>query len=92
MEQNRTMGYFLMATGALVLVPIVLQLRSGEYGLRDVLGYLIFVVGLFTVGIGYAFLEGTDQRRLALAGLGAVLVGLLVVQFTERRSQHGSGQ
>jgi len=86
------MGYFLMATGALVLVPIVLQLRSGEYGLRDVLGYLIFVVGLFTVGIGYAFLEGTDQRRLALAGLGAVLVGLLVVQFTERRSQHGSGQ
>jgi hypothetical protein len=86
------MGFFLMATAALVLVPVVLQLRSGEYGLRDVLGYLIFILGLFAVGVGYAFFEGPDQRNLALGGLGAVLIGLMVVQYTERRSQQGPGQ
>ena len=86
------MGFFLMATAVLVLVPVVLQLRSGEYGLRDVLGYLIFILGLFAVGVGYAFFEGPDQRNLALGGLGAVLVGLMVVQYTERRSHHGPGQ
>jgi hypothetical protein len=75
-----------------VLVPVVLQLRSGEYGLRDVLGYLIFILGLFAVGVGYAFFEGPDQRNLALGGLGAVLIGLMVVQYTERRSQQGPGQ
>jgi hypothetical protein len=86
------MGFFLMATAALVLVPVVLQLRSGEYGLRDVLGYLIFIIGLFAVGVGYAFFEGPDQRNHALGGLGAVLVGLMVVQYTERRTHQGPGQ
>jgi hypothetical protein len=86
------MGFFLMATAALVLVPVLLQLRSGEYGIRDVVGYLIFILGLFAVGVGYAFFEGTDQRSVALGGLAAVLVGLGVVQYTERRSQHRPGQ
>lgn len=86
------MGFFLMATAALVLVPVLLQLRSGEYGVRDVVGYLIFILGLFAVGVGYAFFEGHDQRSLALGGLAAVLIGLAVVQYTERRSHHRPGQ
>ena len=86
------MGFFLMATALLVLVPVMLQLRSGEYGMRDVVGYLIFILGLFAVGVGYAFFEGPDQRGLALGGLAAVLVGLAVVQYTERRSQQRPGQ
>lgn len=83
------MGFFLMITAALVLVPVVLQLRSGEYGVRDVVGYLIFILGLFAVGAGYAFLDGPDQRNVGLGGLAAVLLGLMVVQYTERRSQQG---
>jgi hypothetical protein len=92
MEQNRTMGFFLMATGLLVLVPVVLQLRARDYALREVWGYFVFVLGLFAVGFGYAFFEGADQRRLSLGGLAAVLIGLFFVQYTDRKSQTGPRQ
>lgn len=87
MEQNRTMGFFLMATALLVLVPVVLQLRARDYALREVWGYFIFVLGLFAVGSAYAFLDGADLRRLSLGGLAAVLIGLFFVQYNERRSE-----
>ncbi|MGH7504255.1 MAG: hypothetical protein ACRELX_01325, partial [Longimicrobiales bacterium] len=81
-------GFFLMATSALVLVPLVLQLRARENALREVWGYFLFVVGLGAVGIGYAFMEGPDQRRVALGGLAVLLIGLLV-QHADRRSERG---
>lgn len=92
MEQNRTMGFFLMATALLVLVPVILQLRARDYALREVWGYFIFVLGLFAVGCAYAFFDGAELRKLSLGGLGAVLVGLFFVQLTERRSQPGPRQ
>jgi hypothetical protein len=91
MEQNRALGIFLMATSALVIVPLVLQLRAREQALREVWGYFLFVLGLGAVGIGYAFLEGPDQRSVAIGGLAAILIGLFV-QHTDRRSARGPQQ
>lgn len=72
------MGYFLMATAALVLFPVFLQVRSGEHGVRAVWGYILFAVGLFSVGASYTWLTGDSQRNVVLAGFAAVLIGLLV--------------
>jgi hypothetical protein len=91
MEQNRAVGIFLMATSALVIVPLVLQLRAREQALREVWGYFLFVLGLAAVGVGYTFLDGNDQRNVALGGLAAILIGLFV-QHTDRRSEQGPQQ
>ncbi len=72
------MGFFLMATAAIVLVPVFLQVRAKEHGLRDVWGYILFAAGLFSVGASYSFLDGDARRDVAIGGLAAVLIGLFV--------------
>ena len=72
------MGWFLMATAVVVLFPVFLQIRSKEYGLRAAWGYLLFAVGLFSVGASYSFLEGASRRNLSIAGFAAILIGLFV--------------
>jgi hypothetical protein len=76
------MGVFLMATAVLVLFPVFLQLRGKEYGLRAVWGYVLFAIGLFSVGASYSFLDGGARRNLSVAGFAAILVGLFVQEGT----------
>jgi hypothetical protein len=82
------MGVFLMVTGAIVLVPVFLQVRAHDHGLREVWGYVLFAVGLFSVGASYSFFEETARRNLSVAGLAAILIGLFVQEAgrgTERK-------
>lgn len=82
------MGVFLMITALIVLVPVFLQIRAKEHGLRDVWGYILFAAGLFTVGASYYFLDGDARRDLSIAGFVAVLIGLFVQEGfrkTERK-------
>ena len=78
------MGWFLIATAVLVLVPVALQLRSRERGLRDFAGYFVFAAGLFTVGAAERWLAGDAERIAMLTGLAAVVGGLLVARLTAR--------
>jgi hypothetical protein len=77
-------GWVLIATAVLVLVPVALQLRSRERGLRDFAGYFIFAAGLCTVGAAELWLVGDAERVAMLAGLAAVVAGLLVARFASR--------
>jgi hypothetical protein len=72
------MGFFLMATGVIVLFPVVLQVRGKEHGWRDVWGYFLFAAGLFTVGVAESFFEAVTRRDLTIAGFAAILIGLFV--------------
>jgi uncharacterized membrane protein len=75
-------GWVLIATAVLVLVPVALQLRSRERGLRDFTGYLLFSAGLFTVGAAELWLTANAERVAMLAGLAAVVGGLIVARFS----------
>ncbi len=71
-------GIFLLISAAVVLVPVVMQIRQGESRLRDVWGYIIFVAGLIVVAAGDSTLARTHQSRYAIAGVMLALAGLLV--------------
>lgn len=81
------MGVFLMVTAALVLVPVFLQIRAKEYGLRSAWGYLLFAIGLFSVGASYSFLAGEARRNLSIAGFAAILIGLFVQEGLRGRTE-----
>jgi hypothetical protein len=71
-------GYILMATAVLVTVPVVLQVARREQVLSEAWKDLLLAVGIFTVGIAYAFVQGQGRVRLTIVGLAAVLVGFLI--------------
>lgn len=81
------MGVFLMVTAVLVLVPVFLQIRAKEYGLRSAWGYLLFAIGLFSVGASYSFLVGEPRRNLSIAGFAAILIGLFVQEGLRGRTE-----
>jgi hypothetical protein len=70
-------GIFLLISAAIVLVPVVLQIRLGESRLRDVWGYMIFVAGLLMVATSDSTVGRPHQARLALIGIMLALAGLL---------------
>ena len=72
------MGVFLMITAVIVLFPVFLQIRAKEHGLRQVSGYILFSVGLFSVGVSYTFLETQARLYLSIVGFAIVLVGLFI--------------
>lgn len=74
------MGWILIVTAALVLVPVALQLRAGEYSGRDFAGYLLFAAGLASVGAAERWSPADLEQTLMLAGLGLVLAGLIVAR------------
>jgi len=86
METRTGIGIFLLATALIVLVPVIWQIRDGRFTARQVWGLFVLVAGLAVVGIGYAFFTDDAQRTLTLAGLGAVVFGLLV-QHTRPENQ-----
>ena len=78
MENNTAIGVFLMVTGLVILVPVLLQIREGRYRWREAWGIFVLVAGFLLVGLAYSLYDGNALRRLALVGLGAVLFGLFV--------------
>lgn len=78
MENNSAIGIFLMITGLVILVPVILQLRDGRFRWQEVWGMFVLVGGFVLVGAAYTLYDGTALRNLAVVGLGAVLLGLFV--------------
>ena len=78
MQSDSMIGIFLFVTALVVLIPVLLQLRAGRFHWREVWGMFVLVAGFMAVGAAYMFFAGQQQRWLSLAGLGAVLFGLLV--------------
>lgn len=74
------MGWVLIVTALLVMVPVVLQLRAGETRFRDFGGYVLFAIGLVLVGVAEQWATGTTANGLTLGGLAAVISGLLVAR------------
>lgn len=73
-------GYILVATAVLVLVPVALQLRTGEQSAMDFVGYFVFAGGLLAVGAGEAWLQGPSSMVATFGGLAAILAGLLLAR------------
>lgn len=71
-------GIFLVISAFIVLFPVVLQVRLGESSLGAVWGYLVFVAGLLVVAAGDSNAGRAHQFELALAGVIAALLGLLI--------------
>ena len=78
MENNSAIGIFLMITGVVILVPVILQLRDGRFRWHEVWGMFVLVGGFMLVGAAYTLYDGAALRNLAVVGLGAVLSGLFV--------------
>jgi uncharacterized membrane protein YfcA len=78
MENNSAIGIFLMITGLVILVPVILQIREGRFRWQEVWGMFVLVAGFVLVGAAYTLYHGAVLRNLALVGLGAVLFGLFV--------------
>ncbi|HUF50375.1 MAG TPA: hypothetical protein VMN60_06045 [Longimicrobiales bacterium] len=78
MERNSAIGIFLIMTGLVILVPVVVQIRDGRYRWREAWGMFVLAGGFMLVGTAYAMYDGVPLRWLALTGLAAVLCGLFV--------------
>lgn len=74
------MGWILIVTAVLVMVPVVLQLRAGERNIRDFGGYVLFALGLVLVGAAERWATGSAEQTMTYAGLAAVVGGLLVAR------------
>lgn len=74
------MGWILIVTALLVMVPVVLQLRAGETRFRDFGGYVLFAIGLVLVGAAERWATGTTGQAMTLSGLASVIFGLLVAR------------
>jgi hypothetical protein len=68
---------FMICTAAVVLVPVLLQLRSGESRVREVWGYFAFIAGLLLVALGDTTAGHAHQTVLTVAGVIATIVGLI---------------
>lgn len=78
MDSDSVIGVFLFVTALVILIPVLLQIRDGRFRFGEVWGMLVLVGGFGIVAASFAFFEGDTHRWLSLAGLGAVLFGLLV--------------
>jgi hypothetical protein len=69
---------FMVVTALIVLFPVLLQLRQGESRLRDVWGYLAFILGLLLIAAGDTDPGRAFQTWLTIGGVAAALLGLLL--------------
>ena len=72
----------MLATALVVAVPVVLQLRAREADWKHAWSPVLFVLGLAATGAAYAFAGHEYQRNIAVAGVAAMLLGLLFAQKT----------
>lgn len=75
-------GYFMLVTAVIVAIPVILQLRSREADWKHAWAPVLFVLGLAGTGVAYAFADPGNQTSIAVAGIAAMLVGLIFSQGT----------
>jgi hypothetical protein len=88
MKTHQFAGYFMLVTAVLVAVPVILQLRAREADWKHSWSPILFVLGLAITGAAYAF-GAQNQRSIAIAGVAAMLLGLLFAQKTRNSSTEG---
>lgn len=70
----------MLVTAVIVAIPVVLQLRAREADWKHAWSPILFVIGLAATGAAYAFGTGTSQKSIAVAGVAAMLLGLIFAQ------------
>ena len=83
MTSERFAGFFMLATAVVVAVPVILQLRAREADWKYAWSPLLFILGLGITGAAYAF-GAHNQRSIAVAGVAAMLLGLIFAQKTRK--------
>lgn len=89
MQADKFAGYFMLATALVVAVPVVLQIRSREADWKHVWSPILFIIGLATIGAAYAFTATPYQKSIAVAGVAAMLLGLIFAQKTRKSHRQG---
>jgi hypothetical protein len=84
MQAEKFAGYFILATALLVAVPVILQLRAREADWKHAWSPVLFFLGLASTGAVFAFTTDPNQTSIAVAGVAAMLVGLIFSQKTTR--------
>ena len=87
MTAERFAGYFMLVTSVVVAIPVILQIRSRESDWKYVWAPILFVIGLAMTGAGYAFAAPQNQKSIAVAGIAAMLLGLVFAQKTRASSK-----
>lgn len=82
MQTETFAGYFMLVTAIIVAIPVVLQLRAREADWKHAWAPLLFIAGLATAGASFAFVPAPNQTSIAVAGVAAMLVGLIFAQKT----------
>jgi hypothetical protein len=82
MQSDKFAGYFMLATAAIVAIPVVLQLRAHEADWKHAWAPVLFFLGLAGTGAAFAFVQPPNQTSIAVAGVAAMLVGLVFAQKT----------
>lgn len=80
----------MLATAIIVAIPVILQLRAREADWKYAWAPILFVVGLAVTGSAYAFAAPENQKSIAVAGVAAMLLGLIFAQKTRNNSHHES--
>ncbi|MGQ0561649.1 MAG: hypothetical protein ACT443_07230 [Gemmatimonadota bacterium] len=84
MQAEKFAGYFMLVTALIVAIPVVLQLRSREADWKHAWSPVLFFLGLAITGAAFAFTADPNQTSIAVAGVAAMLVGLIFAQRTTR--------
>lgn len=82
MQTEKFAGYFMLVTALIVAIPVVLQLRAREADWKHAWAPVLFFLGLATSGASFAFVPPANQTSIAVAGVAAMLVGLIFAQKT----------
>lgn len=72
----------MLVTALIVAVPVILQLRNKEADWKHNWAPILFVLGLAITGVAYAFTTPPNQKSIAVAGVAAMLLGLIFSQST----------
>ena len=75
----------MLATAIIVAIPVLMQMRRRESDWKYAWAPILFIVGLAVVGCAYAFATPPNQKSIAVAGIAAMLLGLIFAQKTKDR-------
>lgn len=89
MSSERFAGYFMLLTAVVVAIPVALQLRARESDWKHVWSPFLFLLGLAATGAAYAFGSPANQQNIAIAGVAAMLLGLLFAQKSRKSHREG---
>ncbi|MGQ0815402.1 MAG: hypothetical protein ACT4O1_13245 [Gemmatimonadota bacterium] len=87
MQAEKFAGYFMLVTALIVAIPVVLQLRARAADWKHAWSPVLFCLGLALTGVAFAFTTDPNQTSIAVAGVAAMLVGLVFAQKTTRPSR-----